>query len=206
MFLLGLTTMVSPNHKDIEKRYDLRILKSFRRIIRAIDTHSRKLLTNFNITAPQLLCLLTIAEDGPLTSAELSQKVHLSRSTIVGIMDRLQQKDLIERTRSSQDRRRVYLTTTEAGRRVTETAPSPLQDKLAEALKSLPELEQATIALSLERVVKLMEVEHRVAAPILETGPILPDDCGPAAQKDNGKAGPSREVMQDSEKIPDHPA
>jgi hypothetical protein len=36
-------------------------------------------------------------------------------------------------------------------------APSPLPTALANALQQLPELEQATIALSLERVVNLLE-------------------------------------------------
>ncbi|MFA7623361.1 MAG: MarR family transcriptional regulator, partial [Pusillimonas sp.] len=54
--------------------------------------------------------------------------------------------------------------------------PSPLQQKLAESLNALPELEQATITLSLERIVDLMESEGVVApesaaelaSPILE--------------------------------------
>ena len=45
---------------------------------------------------------------------------------------------------------------------------------LANALSDLPELEQATIALSLERIVALMEAPEVDAAPILATGPINP--------------------------------
>ena len=41
-----------------------------------------------------------------------------------------------------------------------------------EALKQLPKLEQATIALSLTRVVELMEAGHIDAAPILDTSEI----------------------------------
>jgi hypothetical protein len=49
-----------------------------------------------------------------------------------------------------------------------------LQQALARALARLPELEQATIALSLERIVALMEVEKLDASPILAAGPITP--------------------------------
>ncbi len=55
---------------------------------------------------------------------------------------------------------------------MTRQVPSPLQRTLADALNALPELEQATIALSLERIVALMEAQEIDAAPILETGPI----------------------------------
>jgi hypothetical protein len=56
---------------------------------------------------------------------------------------------------------------TEAGRNVTRKAPSLLQDRLSDALQNLPELEQVTIAMSLERVVALMEVEHLDTSPNL---------------------------------------
>lgn len=156
--------------KVLDIRYDLQILQSLRRIIRAIDIHSRKLRIQHDITAPQLVCLLSIADDGPITSTKISQHVHLSPSTLVGILDRLEMKGLIQRKRDTKDRRLVYVTATEKGLETVKYAPSPLQDGLATALKDLPELEQTTIALSLERIVDLMEVRHIEAGPILETG------------------------------------
>ncbi len=56
------------------------------------------------------------------------------------------------------------------GIKIAKVAPSPLQDNLAKALQQLPEMEQATIALSLQRIVDLMEAEQLDAAPILDTG------------------------------------
>ena len=43
---------------------------------------------------------------------------------------------------------------------LSKTAPILLQDRLSQSLRRLPELEQATIAMSLERVVGLMEDGH----------------------------------------------
>jgi len=154
------------------ERYDLRILRSMRKIIRAVDIYSRKLKGNHDITGPQLVCLLEIAEHGPITSSAISKNVHLSASTVVGILDRLEAKELINRERDTKDRRLVHVTVTDKGRELADAAPSPLQDSLAEALRDLPELEQAAIALSLEKIVDLMEARHIDAAPILETGPV----------------------------------
>jgi len=152
--------------------YDLRILRTMRKIIRAVDIYSRKLKSQHNVTGPQLVCLLEIAEHGPITSSTLSKNIHLSASTVVGIIDRLEARGLIKRERDTKDRRLVYVTVTEKGRELADAAPSPLQDSLSEALRSLPELEQAAIALSLEKIVDLMEARHIDAAPILETGPV----------------------------------
>ena len=159
------------------ERLDLRILRSLRRIIRAVDLHSRRLATQHNVTGPQLTCLLQVVHDGPTTVTTLARAVHLSPSTVIGILDRLEAKGLISRQRDVQDRRKVLVTATDGGLAIADSAPSPLQDTLAEALQVLPEAEQETIAASLQRVVELMEARHLDAAPILETGPIpMADD------------------------------
>ena len=162
----------STNPISIGDNCELRILQSIRRIIRAVDIHSRKLLSTSKLTGPQLLSLITIAESGPLTSVDLGKRVYLSPSTIVGILDRLEDKELVSRKRDREDRRKVFVEVTPKGQEVVENAPSPLQDKLADALGKLPDLERATIALSLQRIVDLMEAGQIDAAPILETGPI----------------------------------
>jgi len=150
-------------------RYDLQVLRSLRRIIRAIDIYSHKLKTTCQLTVPQLICLQSIVEDEPLNARTISERVYLSPSTIAGILDRLEIRGLVIRERDRRDRRIVNVSATEKGIRLAEEAPSPLQDNLANALNRLPELEQATIALSLKRIVDLMEVQQFDAAPILET-------------------------------------
>lgn len=142
---------------DDQQTYDLRILRALRRITRAVALHSRQLSACSKITGPQLVCLRTIIEQGPMTATSLSKEVHVSASTVVGILDRLEDKGLINRERGRQDRRIVFITATDDGRQLARDTPSPLQQKLAESLQVLPELEQATITLSLERVVNLIE-------------------------------------------------
>jgi DNA-binding MarR family transcriptional regulator len=154
------------------ERYDLQILQSIRRIIRAVDLYSRKLRAQCDLTAPQLICLGTLAEAGPLTVTGIAQRVFLSPSTVVGILGRLENRGLVSRERDLGDRRVVNNIITEDGLAVMKQAPSALQDGLHGALLKLPRLEQATIALSLERVVDLMEAEQLDASPILATTPL----------------------------------
>lgn len=171
------------------ERFDLKILQALRRIIRGVDIHSRKLVGTHDITAPQLVCLISVAQDGPLTLKALAEKVFLSPSTVVGILDRLEVKGLILRARDTRDRRLVNVTVTAKGKELVEHAPSPLQEGLAHALKEIPEIEQATIALSLQRIVDLMEVEALDAAPMLDTGSSLSDGTlsDPATKDDEDK-------------------
>ena len=160
----------------IDGRFDRHILRSLRMIIRAVDLYSQKLKARHQITGPQLTCLLAIVEDEPLTVTKIAGRVQLSASTVVGILDRLEIKGLIRRVRDQGDRRLINVNATDLGREVAENAPSPLQAGLANALGNLSKLEQATIALSLRRVVELMEVDDYDAAPILEAGQLVNDD------------------------------
>lgn len=147
--------------------YGIRILRALRRIIRAVDIHSRELNQNYQITAPQMLCLYSLVRRGPMMLSALAKHVHLSVSTINGIVDRLEAKGRVQRHRDDKDRRKVYIEVTATGRAVAQTAPSLLQERFSRALRALQELEQATIALSLERVVELMEAEHLDTSPNL---------------------------------------
>jgi DNA-binding MarR family transcriptional regulator len=167
-----------PIHQEPQvpvQRYELRILQALRRIIRAVDIHSHKLTSLHKITGPQLGCLTAVMESGPITSARLAQKVYLSPSTIVGIIDRLEEKKLVQRKRDSKDRRLIHICITGAGEQLIAAAPSLLQDTLVNALVELPESEQIAITQTLEKLVDLMEAGDIGAAPVLETGPLPPE-------------------------------
>jgi DNA-binding MarR family transcriptional regulator len=122
-----------------------------------------------------------VVEEKQMSVAALARAVHLSPSTVVGILDRLEQKGLILRSRDTQDRRVVNTAPTPAGQELVAQAPSPLHQTLTKALEGLNELEQATIELSLERIVDLIDACEIDAAPMLETGSSIADGQAPPA-------------------------
>jgi DNA-binding MarR family transcriptional regulator len=157
--------------------HERRILRSLRQINHCVDLYSRQLVISHQITAPQLVCLLAVVQQGPLTATSISREIHLSASTVVGILDRLEEKGWVSRARDCEDRRVVRVSATKKGIALSHQVPSPLQKTLANALSTLPEPEQATIALSLERIVALM-AEHAKDAPLAVTaGPLINPDA-----------------------------
>ena len=146
---------------------EFRVLCALRRIIRSVDVYSRKLNAKLGLTTPQLLCLHALSGEETMTLSQLTKKVNLSGSTVNGIVDRLEAKQLVQRKRSTLDRRKVYLYMTKSGNDILKKAPSLLQDKLSSALSNLSELEQLTITQALERVVELMEIEDMNVSPNL---------------------------------------
>ena len=145
---------------NTSEAYGYRIAMSLRRITHAIDTYSRTLKAEYDVTGPQLLCLYHIAQHEPTTLSQISVAVSLSAGTVNGILDRLQAENLITRKRTAKDRRKVIIRLTEQGRELVDRAPSLLHAQLAAHIETLPDFKQAAIALSLEEIEKLMELKQ----------------------------------------------
>jgi DNA-binding MarR family transcriptional regulator len=152
-------------------RLDEAIVTSLRRIIRAIDLHSRDLLQSFGLTAPQLMSLQELARLGPVPVGVLSKAVHVSQATMTGILDRLEQQSLVQRTRDGVDRRSVTISITVEGTDLLKQAPSLLQDHFRERLAGLKPAEQMSILKALQQIAEMMGAADLSAAPILVSGP-----------------------------------
>src|SRR3546814_974180 len=94
---------------------DDRLLGSVRRIIRAVDLHSKRLERETGLTTPQVLVLRAIRDLGEVTTARIAGQVNLSQATVTTIIDRLVSRGLIERYRNVTDRRVVHSRLTETG-------------------------------------------------------------------------------------------
>jgi MarR family transcriptional regulator, organic hydroperoxide resistance regulator len=156
--------------------YGMRILRSLRKIMRAVDIHSRRLNVDYKITAPQMICLVALEQAGPTPLSALAKLVNLAPSTITGILDRLEQKHLVQRIRSEYDRRKILLHLTPQGEQIIKDAPILLQDKLSQSVSRLPQNEQASIAQSLEKLIHIMELDHLDASPNLIQGTLIADE------------------------------
>jgi DNA-binding MarR family transcriptional regulator len=77
--------------------------------------------------------LSTLAESGPLTQIELATTMAIDRTAMVYLLDDLEQRKLVERVRSPQDRRAFMIHLTPAGRAVQRRAAAAL-DGAAETL------------------------------------------------------------------------
>ena len=136
--------------------YSRRIIFALRKIMQQIDHHSRNLDKKYGITVPQLVCLYEIYEKGAMTLSVLSKKVHLSASTLVGVIDRLVEKGFVTRTRDTEDRRATFIEITDKGKTFVSTSPHLLHNQLDDRFQELPEAEQILIANSLDLLVEIL--------------------------------------------------
>jgi len=150
----------------------VQVVEALRRIIRAVDLHSRSLVQRYRLTGPQLVVLRSIAENPLSTVGRIAHAVHLSQATVTGILDRLESRGLVVRTRSTDDRRRVHVSLSADAEEMLRAAPPLLQEHFIRRFEELDGREQRRILGSLEQVVSLMEARELDATPILATGPI----------------------------------
>ncbi len=147
-----------------------KVLISLRQIIRATDLYSRQLSKQVGLTAPQLMILQAIRNLGAVSISKLSNEVSLSQATVTSILDRLETRELVARHRSTQDKRVVHATLTDAGTSMLEQAPTPLQDLFSQRFDALENWEQSMLVAALQRIAAMMNAEDLDASPLLHVG------------------------------------
>jgi DNA-binding MarR family transcriptional regulator len=89
----------------------------------------------FDLSPPQAIVLRLLDEPTPM--GELAQLMHCDNSNLTGIVDRLSERGLVERTQAEGDRRVRLIALTDAGRRIRDE----LNRRLAEPPAPLSALE-----------------------------------------------------------------
>ena len=88
-------------------------------LLRRLDSRAAALYETFtgqsDLTPRQFGVLLTLFQLGPLPQTELGNRLHLDRSTLGEMLQRMVERKLVERRAHEQDRRAVEIILTESG-------------------------------------------------------------------------------------------
>jgi DNA-binding MarR family transcriptional regulator len=133
------------------------VFHALRRIMRAMDSHSRYLAQHHGLTGPQALVLQELRRLGDVPAGQLAQQASLSQATLTGILDRLTTKKLVERRRDPLDKRRVLVHLTADGIVLLQVPPPPFKESFLEQFNSLQDWERGLILSTLQRVAAMME-------------------------------------------------
>ena len=112
-------------------------------------------LLPYDITSAQFKVLIIVAQLKSDTPAELCRHLSLDSGSMTRMLDRLEQKQLLERTRSATDRRQVQLALTAAGKAIADRLPQIGADAMNELLKVLDAEEVA----HLERILSKLLID-----------------------------------------------
>ncbi|TPV60955.1 MarR family transcriptional regulator [Aestuariibacter sp. GS-14] len=151
-------------------RKEEELLIALRRVIRAVDLRSKQLSKDVGITGPQLMVLQNIQRQPGIMVKEIADNINLSPATITNILDRLEARELANRIRSTEDKRKVGVYLSEKGQQAVESAPRPLQDHFVERFSQLAEWEQSQMIATMQRIAAMMDAEQIDASPVLAVG------------------------------------
>ena len=131
---------------DIEKSLGFLLSKGYQRAWSLM----REEIEQYDLTPPQFGLLAFLWQQDGLTQAELSEKGQIDRTTIGGLVDRLEKLGLVERRQHPKDRRAHMIHLTERGREMEVPLSACAGRALAKFTKGLNEQEIAELRRILE--------------------------------------------------------
>ncbi|MGD8367535.1 MAG: MarR family transcriptional regulator [Desulfobacterales bacterium] len=142
------------------------IVGAIRRLIRAVSIDTIKMSRQHSLTAPQSGVLRSLSRDGPLSSASLSRELCVTPSNITGIIDRLEKKGLVERTRMQGDRRVTLIFITEQGKQLSRDLPDPIEIRLISGLAELPPKKVKKLDDALKQIIDILDAKQIEDSPL----------------------------------------
>jgi DNA-binding MarR family transcriptional regulator len=100
----------------------------------------KPLLDALGLTYPQYLVMLVLWEHGSQTVSELGERLFLDSGTLTPLLKRMEAGNLLLRTRSAEDERRVQVSLTPSGRKLKARASKIPECMLAASGCALDEL------------------------------------------------------------------
>lgn len=135
----------------------IRAIRLFKQIMVKIKQGTGKYFEEMNLTGPQGMLLGILIHTGKMKISDLSEKLGLSNSTVSGIVDRLENQGVVERTRSKEDRRVVYVDATEEFRKNAKERFKGIENRFEVIMNLATPEEMDTILRGLETLKEVLE-------------------------------------------------
>jgi DNA-binding MarR family transcriptional regulator len=158
------------------------VLDSIRRIVRALRVSSRAAEKQAGLSGAQLFVLQKLAEVGrALSLNELAERTVTDQSSVSVIVQKLVKRGLVAVSRSKADGRRIEMVLTPPGRKVIGKSSGAAQERLIQALRTMPPAQRRQLASSLDRFVHETGIADAVPSLFFE------HEHSPAHRTDSGK-------------------
>jgi len=136
------------------------IIDDIRRVFYVFAEQSRKAKHETGLTGSQLWVVKLLEGGSPMKVTDLARRMYLHPATMVGLLDRLEVKGLVLRTRSDKDRRVVHVSITEQGQELVQNSPEVAKKLLVKGLEPLTNKEVKVISDGLEQIVSILGVQE----------------------------------------------
>jgi DNA-binding MarR family transcriptional regulator len=122
------------------------IIADFRATITTLKAISSERVRRLGLSMAQLNILYTLQRCGEMPMSRLAEMLNVSLSNATGLIDRIEERGLVERSRVPEDRRIVLIRVTPAGERMLGEIDALSEDHLRSVLRRLDAAERAAVA------------------------------------------------------------
>lgn len=119
---------------------------------------------SFDLT-PQQAQLLCVLAESPKSSANIGQVMHLEKSSISGLVDRVEKKGLVRRVASKDDGRSITVELSRPGKKIADAFQLETTKRLNETVSCMPKDVRSTFASIAGRIVEEHGVPEVFADP-----------------------------------------
>lgn len=142
----------------------LSVLPRMMRVVKQSARHTADISVLRDLGDSQVVVLFTLMHKGRQLTSELARRFHVTNPTMTRIVDELVKKRLVERQPDTQDRRRIFLELTEAGRELASVAHEHGRKALVEYLRPLSNEELAEVSRAFGHLSRLLPDSWRDSA------------------------------------------
>lgn len=142
-----------------------KIISDLKQILKIFTIKKKKTKTEFNITNTQINTLNFIIKNENATVIDLAELMQLSSSSLISILNKLENLGLIERRRSKFDRRKVKTKATDKGYELSKSAPISFEQNI---INELHELEKNQLKNLNSGVNQLLNIVQKTSTEIEE--------------------------------------
>jgi DNA-binding MarR family transcriptional regulator len=129
---------------------------AFRRIVQTLRTSGREVERRAGLSSAQLFALQQLSLAPGVSVNELAARTFTHQSSVSVVVSRLVEQGLVARISSRDDRRRVSLALTPAGRRAIGRSPEPMQQQLTAGIAALSGARRHAFAEALAEIARAM--------------------------------------------------
>ena len=106
-------------------------------VTHGLESASKRMHAELGVTGPQRLVLRIVGHHGRISAGALAEVLHIHPSSLTGMLQRLEQAELIRRESDPFDRRRALLALTRRGMRLNDERSGTVEASVASALSKM---------------------------------------------------------------------
>jgi DNA-binding MarR family transcriptional regulator len=103
-----------------------------------LESASKRMHAELGVTGPQRLVLRIVGHHGRISAGALADVLHIHPSSLTGMLQRLEQAELIRRESDPFDRRRALIELTRRGMRLNDERRGTIEANIASVLSKMP--------------------------------------------------------------------